>query len=123
MELFKSQFEQWEDEFIINNYKNFTYKQICEQLNGDGCISKSKNAYSITFANANLKFLQYLQQRLQKFGFYSSIFTEDQRNFDLYIKGNKIEFLDLLYKNANVYLERKYKIYQDAVCFRNETND
>jgi hypothetical protein len=92
-------------------------------LDGDGCIWKSKNSYGVKFTNANLKLLQYIQQNLFKLGFNSNIFTSNQYRHDLFIKGDKIKFLNMLYSNANIYLERKYKIYKDAVCFRNEANN
>jgi len=89
-------------------------------LDGDGCISFSKGKnLAVKFIGANLKFFIYIKERFEKMGIICNIHTSTPTRNDLYINGDKKAFLDLLYKDSSVYLDRKYSLYLKAVSNSN----
>lgn len=71
------------------------------------------------FTNYNSKFLEYVKNRLENdFGITSALYKENELKYNLNINGSnkdKIKFLDLIYENSNIFLDRKYQIYKNAV--------
>jgi hypothetical protein len=93
-------------------------------IDGDGCIYKSKKRYYVSMVGMNYNHLKYIQDTLLlNYNIKTSIYKKTETIYSLNINGDIIKFLDLLYKDATIYLERKYQLYQNAVCFRNKTNN
>ena len=103
---------------IINNEILF-YHFLRGFLDGDGCIWKNKNRFSVKFTNSNNIFLEYLQEKLSTYGFLSSIYKENDKKYNLYIRGDVVKFLNKIYDNSNLYLKRKHQLYIEAVQSRN----
>lgn len=92
-------------------------------LDGDGCIHISKkNSLAVKFTGANLEFFGYLKDRFAEYGFISRIHITNERRNDLFINGDKLSFLNKVYNNSTIFLERKYKLYQKALQIRNGLN-
>ena len=108
---FKIRFPDWLDK---NLYSHF----IRGYFDGDGCISISKRGWKGTTINicSNKDFLMQLQNVIQqetniKLNLYPCY---NSKAFVLVKQGknNLYTFLNFLYKNANIYLQRKYELYQ-----------
>ena len=88
-------------------------------LDGDGCICYCGKTLVVKFTNYNDKFLKYVKDRLENdFGVKCALYKENNFKYNLNINGSnkdKIKFLDLIYKDSNIFLERKYQIYKNAV--------
>ncbi|PWT34078.1 hypothetical protein DKZ22_09520 [Limosilactobacillus reuteri] len=81
-------------------------------IDGDGYIS-GKEYLMVGIVNPNLKFLKYVQESLFKYDIKTHIHAEDKWKYRLTAVGKNAEaLLSELYKNAPVYLRRKYVIYK-----------
>lgn len=81
---------------------------------GNGGISRLKKRQTIraNFCSASKSFIEQLRVELYKFGISSYIVDEKLHNtYRLYVGGMKNcdKFLSLIYNDATIYLERKYK--------------
>lgn len=84
-------------------------------FDGDGClyINKKGNIAIHITAYSDI-FLKHIQKRIRDFGFDSAIYYEEERKSRIYINGtqsDKKRFLDFLYLNSTVYLDRKFNSY------------
>lgn len=87
-------------------------------LDGDGFISKTEDRVGITGNDQLLQFVNdYISEQL---GIHCTIryLSKDKPTVDLRIAGkNQVKkFLDYIYKDAELYIDRKYKIYVDKYC-------
>lgn len=109
------------NENILNNIPNqFKIDFIRGFLDGDGWITKKGKRFGM--CSVNIELLKGIQRYLNiEYGIKSILnlsgrAKENGRNLDLYsITMNSKEsknFGELLYNNANTYLDRKYKIYK-----------
>ncbi|MCC4427814.1 LAGLIDADG family homing endonuclease [Limosilactobacillus reuteri] len=81
-------------------------------IDGDGYIS-GRGYLTVGIVNPNLKFLKYVQETLSKYGIKTHIHTEDKWKHRLTAVGvNADALLSELYKDASVFLQRKYVIYK-----------
>jgi len=82
-------------------------------LDGDGCIYAPEDKLkAIHFTNANKEFLEYIQQQLLSINIDSNIHKEKDKKYRLYISMKQAkEFLDKIYEDCSIKLERKYQIY------------
>lgn len=84
-------------------------------FDGDGCLmlNKQRNCHRFDFACASIVFIESLRKILyEKYNINSYITKEPKGNvYRLNIRGltNAYLFGNLLYENANIYLDRKYK--------------
>lgn len=83
-------------------------------FDGDGCFcrdSKKRNTCAVNFCSASRDFLDVLRTTIYIAGITSYIVDEGNKHtFRLYIKGmeNCDQMLTYMYKDATVYLDRKY---------------
>ena len=102
-------------------------------FDGDGCIviDKKRKRHNFDYCSVNLKFLEYIRTFIyEEYEINSYIIKEkmnDIRTVDCYrlkICGlkNDYNFGQLLYKNANIYLDRKYEKYTNAITMYNITS-
>lgn len=103
-------------------------------FDGDGCVRTRARRLSsgqvieypvCDIVSANQKFLDDLRAFLyEKYDICSYIYAEKSGCYRLYVHKNEhtIKFLNFMYKNSTVYLDRKYKIYLNIVK-NNTTND
>lgn len=90
-------------------------------IDGDGCIKTQKYTYEVNFAgtyNFCKKAQDYI---LEKFNIECTLYKDACKNgitSVLYIYGKKSvkHFLDSIYKDSDVYLERKYNTYISKYC-------
>jgi intein/homing endonuclease len=79
-------------------------------FDGDGCISKIKNrnSHNITIFTASKNFMEKLVENLNEIEILSFVYV---RNNGFAISFNKnediLKFKEVIYKNSNIYLERK----------------
>ena len=86
-------------------------------FDGDGCFTFTNKSFHISFVTASSVFGEDLLTILRAEGFnfvgsnYINDFNTYMYRFDIYRNNEKLQFLDWIYQNANVYLDRKYKKY------------
>lgn len=102
------EFPTWLDEKLIPHF-------ILGYFDGNGHIECNKS-YFVTIASTE-NFCKYIQQYLLKFNIKSSIYNTANKENSIRIlnitsKQNIKNFLDLIYNNAEMYIERKYDTYQ-----------
>ena len=88
-------------------------------FDGDGCISRRINSKTVSPDISLLgtpEFFNTLTTILKEHGILSKIIQDKKHNkrtktlrFDIY---NGILFINYIYNNSNIYLDRKYKLYQ-----------
>ena len=98
-----------------NMYRPF----IRGYFDGDGSITKrEKNHAGVKFTSSNIFLFELNNYILKELGFSFNVsehlYNTDERIGDIYInsQGKVRTFLDWLYKDANIYLERKHKRYK-----------
>lgn len=96
-------------------------------FDGDGSISKEKYKYNMSIISTE-SFCSYVQKiLLEDLGIESHMYisrSEEKSTRTLMITRkhlNKI-FFDWLYRDANLYLQRKYNIYKSKYCNANINN-
>lgn len=90
-------------------------------FDGDGCITLSQNGNidELKFTNPNNEFLKFISNKLLENGIHTTIYCEDELKYNLRISTfDRFKFLDKIYGNSNVFLDRKYQKYKDAVLNR-----
>lgn len=87
-------------------------------LDGDGYISKDKNVYSLSYVIHNYKVMNFvLRSIIEVSNVIPTIRYETNDNFQGAYRlriTNKVDFfkfLDVIYKDPSIYMERKYKKY------------
>lgn len=104
--------EIFKDKFLIRHF-------IRGYFDGDGCITRRINLKTVS-PDINLlgtpDFCNILSMILNEHGILSKIIQDKRRNektrtlrFDVY---NGILFINYMYSNSNIYLDRKYRLYQ-----------
>jgi hypothetical protein len=92
-------------------------------FDGDGCIYFNRGAVGCSFYSVSKVFLEELRTRLYENGINSYIYlskpAEDQfvDCYRLQIAGYRStqKYLHLIYDNASIYLDRKYKRYLSSL--------
>ena len=114
----KSLILQFPNENVFVN-KNLIYDFIRGYCDGDGCLMfhkyGTKTKTEVTFVGTE-KFLIELENFLTIKGFIKnkSSKTNVNKAFELKYAGTKArKIARLLYENSNIYLDRKYKIYEN----------
>lgn len=83
-------------------------------VDGDGCIFKASGAYCVSIVGTK-SLCEYIQVFLKSIAINSKIYSYNDNGVtvSLYISGknNSTKFLDYIYKDATIYLKRKYDIY------------
>lgn len=91
--------------------------------NGTICYSYNKNVnrsyLKVSISTGSEKFANWLLLYLNKIN-YSATISKDKNAFKIFInntfgENNKVNFLDYIYKDSEMYLDRKYKKYLYAV--------
>lgn len=115
-----------------NKSYNITFPNLQEQLirhfirgffDGDGCVrtrirklasGKNKKYPSCDISCHEKNFLDSIRSHIYSKGINSYIYP-DKTNFRLYPSGlsDNLSFLDYIYKDSIIYLDRKYKRYQE----------
>jgi hypothetical protein len=118
---------QFPDENIFAN-KNLIYDFIRGYCDGDGCLMlhkyNSKIRAEITFVGTK-GFLIELEKFLNIKGFIKNKSLKNHVNkaFELkYACAKARKVARLLYENSNVYLDRKYKIYEKFCRYEEESS-
>lgn len=89
---------------IISTHKHLI---ICNNTNFTDTDTCKIRVYSVVF-------LKHIQKRIKNFGFDSAIYYEGERKSRIYINGDQADkkrFLDFLYLNSIIYLDRKFNSY------------
>lgn len=113
-------------ELNIPNLENNLYKHFIRGFfDGDGWISiTKKNRVQIGCCCTSLSFLNEIKNILSLYNIKTSIYSRDNSKikkhyqilYTLLISDNKsrLNFLELIYNNSNIYLDRKYNKYIHA---------
>lgn len=109
---------------VPNKVKHMTFPAISKEyywpfirgfFDGDGCIilNKQRRTPSCDFASTSYDFLQVIRKFLFEEKICSYYTQEKSGVWRLYIRGmeNCVEFLDKLYGDSTIYLDRKYYRY------------
>ena len=114
----KSLILQFPNENVFAN-KNLIYDFIRGYCDGDGCLMlhqhEAKIKTNVSFVGTEI-FLIELEKFLNIKGFIGSKSSKNHVNkaFELKYAGTKArKIARLLYENSNIYLDRKYKIYEN----------
>lgn len=95
---------------LINHY-------IRGYFDGDGCLCFTNKSFNINFTTASKILNDDVANILKSENFnysersYISDFGTTMYRLDIYRQQDKINFLDWIYEDANIYLDRKYKKY------------
>ena len=104
--------------FPIVNRKYF-YSFLRGYFDGDGCLYvKNSNVVSVTYTACHDECLKFIKSALHEDGIKSEIYKETDKKYRLYILGGKtgmMKFLNKLYNDSTVYLDRKYRLYLDCL--------
>lgn len=114
---FKVRFPFW-----IN--KNLQRHFIRGYFDGDGSITKYKNKYGLNIAG-NFEFNTELNLVIKKFTRLNFGLIKQGKITILYKSGNRNtqKFLDWLYKDCKLFLDRKYKRYKNLLIERNRVKN
>lgn len=109
---------------IVN--EDLFYDFLRGYFDGDGCVyyNNEKNILKCHITSCTSDVLYYISNILNNDGIKNRVYKETERKFRLYITGpklNNIKFLDKIYNNSNLFLNRKfYKyLYAKATIYRN----
>lgn len=94
----------------------YTSHFIRGYFDGDGCIRKSYDTtrYEAKITSGSSIFLEKIKETLQMNSITSSIIKRKECNaYDLHIynRANINSFFNFMYKDATIYLSRKYNIF------------
>lgn len=109
---FKVEFPKFLNEELLPHF-------IRGYLDGDGCICKTEKRVSLTGTEMLLSGIKsYVENKL---GIHFSLSHYNKKNpitCDIRIAGRNQckKFLDYIYDNATIYLNRKYELYQTLYC-------
>lgn len=89
-------------------------------LDGDGCILKNEKRVALTGTEM---LLSGIKERIEPllnihFSLYASHGKKERVTRDLRVSGSRQSkiFLDYIYQNANLYIQRKYDLYKTLYC-------
>lgn len=86
-------------------------------FDGDGTFCLTNKSFYIGFATASKLLSDDLIEYLSKLGMHPSVysyiteFDTTMYRIELHKKTEKIEFIDYIYNDSNIYLDRKYNKY------------
>lgn len=104
----KITFPYWLDKKLIPHF-------IRGYFDGDGCISRQKEKGVIVTLISNKKFIEQVSEYLHNKGWNNSVrqTTKSSIAYTLYMykKSHIKEFLDWIYKDSTIHLQRKYDRY------------
>lgn len=86
-------------------------------FDGDGSLCLTNKSFEVSFTTASKLFSDDVIAYLKKNGYHPSIYSYvsdfDTKMYTISLcrKSEKIRFLDYIYKDSNVYLDRKYNRY------------
>ena len=99
-----------------NISENFIRHFIRGYFDGDGCITRYVHTHIVS-PHVELLGTKCVLENVLKYSNTEAIFRHDHRHSDktLFLCWNKeqsIKFINYLYQNSSIYLDRKYKLYQ-----------
>lgn len=106
-------------EFPRHIDKNLLPHFIRGYFDGNGCIVKTQSRIRCDFTCGSKNFIDSLREVLYNYKINTYITYNDKNTYRLYVSGtdDNIRFIDLLYKNSNLCLQRKYnkkeRIYKE----------
>lgn len=103
--------EQVPDELLFHFIRGF--------VDGDGTIGKMYKQYKTLHMYPRLGICsneQFLEGLLDRTGWKRNKIIHDSRSNACGISWGNREYLDLLYKDANIYLDRKYELYLEIIA-------
>lgn len=111
-------------DYIIPNIKpEFINSFILGYFDGDGCITiKKSGAIVVSICCNSYKFLESVQNYLNSQNIKTRLNKEMKSSgkylYVLYLCGrkNQLKFKDLIYKNCNIFLTRKYDKFMKIPC-------
>lgn len=86
-------------------------------FDGNGCVCYTTKSFVVNFTTASKKICDKLIEILKKVGFNAKLYQYNNENQTImyrpYISSfkDKLAFLDWIYKDCNIYLDRKYQKY------------
>lgn len=95
-------------------------------FDGNGCFSVSNNHLSVSVCTASKQIAEDFVNKLNNIGIDMRLYSYiNENNVVIYRPGfskvsEKLKFLDYIYDNCNIYLDRKYKKYLKAKRIYNE---
>lgn len=88
-------------------------------FDGDGSVQLKNN----TYPQANIAGSKLFIDDVSKIGVEYSAINKCHETFIIHYNGQKaIDFLNYIYKNATIYMDRKYKRYLKAIKWKNSRN-
>ena len=93
-------------------------------FDGDGCFTLTEKTFDIEFLGASQDFHNGLRSVLSKHGFKFTYETKpNQHGTDMYYihinrNQDRCKFLDWIYDNCNIYLDRKYEKYLECKNYK-----
>ena len=102
---------------IPNLRENLIKHYIRGYFDGDGCLCFTNKSFHINFTTASKTLNDDIAKilKFENFNIIESTYVNDYNTtmyrLDILRQQDKINFLDWIYKDANVYLDRKYKKY------------
>jgi hypothetical protein len=115
------------DFHIPNLRKDLIKHYIRGYFDGDGCLCFTNQSFNINFTTASKMLIDDVANILKSENFnicessYISDFSTTMYRLDIYSQQDKINFLDWIYKDCNMYLDRKYKKYLKVKKYYNDT--
>ena len=97
--------------------KKFIRDYLRGYFDGDGCLCYTKKSFHVNFITASLNLMSDIKNILDKLNFccyddfYINKYDTKMYTINIYKTEDKIKFLDYIYKNSSVYLDRKYQKY------------
>ena len=86
-------------------------------FDGDGCLCFTNKSFNINFTTASKHLKEDVFKVLKREGFnilertYVNDYNTLMYRLDIHCQHDKINFLDWIYQDSNIYLDRKYKKY------------
>ena len=85
-------------------------------FDGDGCFGPKGEKYTKITIESSRAFLETLKEKLEDYGIKAYVSNNGKANelagrMDIQSKDGVRKFMDYIYKDANIYLERKYNRY------------
>lgn len=99
-------------------------------FDGNGTITYSyskrvdKSYIKLFFTTGSEKFAKWLNETTKKLGFNSYVGKNNENSYKVYVSEyDVVDFLNFMYKDSNIYLQRKYEKFIDAVYGRGSVID
>lgn len=105
------------DYHIPNLRQDLIRHYIRGYFDGDGCFTFTNKTFHINFITASQMLNDDISRilNLEKINFiensYTSDFNTTMYKIDIYRNNDRLKFLDWIYQDCNIYLDRKYKKY------------